>query len=532
MTAPADGGPVRLEDLRVGPVLAEGGEGRVHLLPRQPHLLYKAYLRPAPRDHLDALTAWPSSLGSGADRSRVRAGSAWPQAVVSYGGRAVGLLVPRAPRRFSVRHRDGHSRLASLSYLTADPGHRAAAYGLELPRPAGPERVGLVYALARLLDVFASAPEPVGHGDLSTKNVLWSLQRGPEVFVIDCDNAEIFARPVPGGGAPDGGGPEGAGLERTGSRRRAMTPNWDDPAVERGANPTLESDRYSLALIFLRVVGAANFPIQARQRAGGPVSVEFPVPAGAWSRALLDPDAPVWDLVARSLSVEQPASRPPASAWVTVLEGLLADMGAGAVAESVRQAQDGEEASGPRSDRRPTPGRVRPGGDPTPGADPGDVTVKPVAAPERAARSWSKVSPVPRYGAAPAGATPGPAPGPGAGGFVWRPVGPATPAPWSASSVPPVAPGAGGVGPGGGVTAPSAGRVVSGVAVWPEIRALLVRFARWWARIHLAMARALVTAGRRRAGLRSLAFCVVVDLALAVVVGIFGAMITAPLLGV
>ena len=38
---------------------------------------------------------------------------------------------------------------------------------------------------------------PVSHGDLSTKNVLWSLQRGPEVFVIDCDNCERFGPDVP-----------------------------------------------------------------------------------------------------------------------------------------------------------------------------------------------------------------------------------------------------------------------------------------------------------------------------------------------
>ena len=47
-----------------------------------------------------------------------------------------------------------------------------------------------------------------------------------------------------------------------------------------GGNPTLASDRYSLALIFLRVVGAANFPIQARQRQGGPITVDFAVPPG------------------------------------------------------------------------------------------------------------------------------------------------------------------------------------------------------------------------------------------------------------
>ena len=63
-----------------------------------------------------------------------------------------------------------------------------------------------------MLDAFETANPLAGHGDLSTKNVLWSLQRGPEVFVLDCDNCERF-------------GPDGRPLTTTG-RRRAMTPNW------------------------------------------------------------------------------------------------------------------------------------------------------------------------------------------------------------------------------------------------------------------------------------------------------------------
>src|SRR5258708_5603720 len=87
--------------------------------------------------------------------------------------------------------------------------------GGPLPAPVSPERLGLVYALAGVLEAFETAGSPVSHGDLSTKNVLWSLQRGPEVFVIDCDNCERFGsdlRPI-----------------SSGARRRAMTPNWDDP---------------------------------------------------------------------------------------------------------------------------------------------------------------------------------------------------------------------------------------------------------------------------------------------------------------
>jgi hypothetical protein len=195
--------------------------------------------------------------------------------------------------------------------------------------------VGLALALARLLAAFESGDPAIGHGDLSTKNVLWSLQRGPEIFVIDCDNSERFSR-------------DGSSLADP-HRRRAMTPNWDDPAVPRGSNPTELTDRYSLALIFLRIVGAANFPIQARQRSGDTVSVDFPVPPGPLASLLLDEANPVWDLCARGLSVRRPETRPPAAAWVPVLEAILA----------------------PR--RVPV----------SPAGDPGDVTIRPVPSPRR-----------------------------------------------------------------------------------------------------------------------------------------------------
>jgi len=335
------------DELRTGDLLAEGGEGQVFQLPLQPQLVYKRYRRPVPREQLESLVSWPSELGllDPDAAARVTATSAWPCSVVTGGsGEAIGLLMPRAPRRFALRHRDGNTRLASLSYLTSDPAQRAAAYGLLLPPPASAPRLGLVLALARLLAAFEAGEPVVGHGDLSTKNVLWSLQRGPEVFVIDCDNSERF---TPGG---DSLGPPG--------RRRAMTPNWDDPAVPRGGNPTRMSDRYSLALIFLRIFGAANFPMQARQRSGDMVSVDFPVPPGPLAGIRLDEANPLWELCARGLSVACPDSRPPAADWVPVIEAVLA--------------------------------RGRPRAASRPDSLPGDVQIRPVSAPRRRDQRWNR----------------------------------------------------------------------------------------------------------------------------------------------
>lgn len=463
--------------LRAGPLLAEGGEGRVYELLDQPGALYKAYRRHPPVAPLDALIAWRAELaGVRPDLAqRVAAASSWPTAVVTEPGAApgtaAGLLLPRAPRRFSLRHRDGQSRLATLSYLTTDPGQRAAAYGLSLPPPLSVERIGIVYALARLLEAFQAADPAIGHGDLSTKNVLWSLERGPEVYVLDCDSCERY-------------GADAAPLD-AGHRRRAMTPNWDDPAIPSGANPTLDSDRYSLGLIFLRVVGAAHFPVQARQRAGEGLTVELGVPAPVLKARCLAPGAPLWKVCARSLSAAEPGERPGATEWVGVLEELLDDLGASRVARSVWAAQGG----GAPSPVRPSTVQA-----------PGDVVVRPVEAAARPQRFERSLTPAPPRAD-------------------WR--GRGAPS-LSAAPVP-----AGGTGTGG-----PGGPALVMPTVSSQLRLGAARAASAWVALHRAMLRALFGRGTRRRGVGRLLGCAAVDFALLVVAAGLVGMLISPWLGI
>lgn len=457
-------------ELRAGPLLAEGGEGRVYELADEPGLLYKSYRRHPPADPLLSLVAWRDGLAATFPElaARVDAASAWPTAVVTEPGAApgtaAGLLMPRAPRRFSVRHRDGQVRLASLSYLTTDPAQRAAAYGLALPAPFSTERIGIVYALARLLEAFQAADPAIGHGDLSAKNVLWSLERGPEVFVLDCDSCERY-RSV---------GSETVACEAE-HRRRAMTPNWDDPAIPPGANPTLASDRYSLALIFLRVAGAAHFPVQSRQRRGEILAIDFGVPRRARS---LTADAPVWDLCARSLSTADPRARPGAGEWVGALEQILDDLGAMGTVRAVWAAQGGGAPAA--SPAHPVVGSVP------------DVTVRPVAVVRRG-RTESRRAPAP----APLRAEP------------WRGRG-STHAPVPTSS-------------------PSEASQPAG---WQELRAEGRRAARAWLGFHRAMLRALASPGRRRQGIARLVACLALDFVMLVAVAFGCAMLVSPWLGI
>jgi hypothetical protein len=468
---------VRLDGLRIGELLAEGGEGRVFELPLVPQLVVKCYRRPVAREFLDDIVAWPDGIGDAALARRVRAATAWPAATVLDSATprqaadfGVGVLLPRAPRRFALRHRDGTTRLATLSYLTADPAHRAVAYGLALPEPVGPSRLGLVYALARLLAAFECAAPAIGHGDLSTKNVLWSLQRGPEVFVLDCDNCERF-------------GPDGRPLTPAG-RRRAMTPNWDDPAVPAGSNPTLLSDRYSLALIFLRVVGAANFPMQARQRQGGPITVDFALPAGRFGEALLGPGAPLWALCERGLSMADPGGRPPAAEWVAALEAVLDTLGAAEVMRSVWAAQGGGVPSPAHEPARSSPQT--------------EVAIRPVLASPRPAPRWTLVPPL-------------------------APV-----APWRWAPRPAAASVTSAALSRGPVARPAAGGAPVAAQGW----AYVVQAVAWLVAIHRHAAITLWTSGHRADGLRRLALCGAVDLVVAVVGLFVVAMIVSPVLGI
>ena len=460
MTAPPrlSGPTVGIDELRVGELLAEGGEGRVFELPLQPHLVFKAYRRPASREFLEDLVAWPKQVATKELAGRVAAAAAWPASVVvDSDGAATGLLIPRAPRRFALRHRDGTTRLASLSYLTADPAHRALAYGLDLPGEVSPARIGVVYALARLLQAFESEAPAVGHGDLSAKNVLWSLQRGPEVFVIDCDNCDRF----------------GAGGEPLGpaDRRRAMTPNWEDPAVPGGSDPTLSSDRYSLALIFLRVVGAANFPVQSRQRQDPTVTIDFAVPSPLFRHPLLGPGAPVWDLCARGLSVSRARDRPSADAWVAALEAVLDSLGAAEVMRSVWAAQGGG--------RPAAAARIA-------SAPPWDVVIRPVPAAPR---------PRPRPAVVPVD----------------------TPAmlPWHR--------------PAAAVVAPDPAAAPN--PFLPIAAAQLRKAIAWWLQLHRHALAELMSADRRAAGVMAFGLCAVLDAVVGLVALFAVAMIVSPVLG-
>ena len=319
-------------------MVAEGGEGRVfEVLAGPPTMaarsVYKQLRCPRPLAEVTSLVAFPSLLASRSSPLAARAlsSSAWPVSSVvgDDPSVALGTVMPRAPSEFWLRHRDGTKRLATLSYLATDPERIAVAYGVLTPPPGAAERVALVYALARLLEAWQNEPPlpRVVHGDLSAKNVLWSLGPAPAVYVLDCDGASVTCGPDETGE----GVPEGAD-----GRPRATTPNWDDPALPPGSTPTRASDRYMLGITFLRLVGAAHFPLQGPQRSAEHVNVDLELPR-AWRKV---PDLPVlWELCERALSLADVEGRPSPGEWVAELEHALDVLSAPALGAVVREAQ-------------------------------------------------------------------------------------------------------------------------------------------------------------------------------------------------
>jgi hypothetical protein len=253
-----------------------------------------------------------------------------------------------------------------------------------------------------------------------------------------------------------------------------------------GSAPTEGSDRYALGLAFLRVVGAAHFPLQARQRTGEHVDVDLELPR-AWRK--LPGTVPLWHLCERSLSLVNACDRPHPSEWAGELEVLLDRLGSSGLAAAARTAQGDPRSLHPAA-AASLAGRLSPAGQlgagrhapPSPDGDSGgpavpDVTLWPVLR-HRAPSTWQLISTRPL------------APGPGAYGLT-------------------------GIG------------LVAGLTARQFARRLLVA----WGRAHVLAVSLLRSPGRRGHGLRRLAGVLLADVGAACVALFLVGMAVSPWIG-
>ncbi|HEX2143023.1 MAG TPA: hypothetical protein VHG10_00805 [Glycomyces sp.] len=221
--------PTGLDELGTLTKLADGGQGTVYRAARMPGELFKRYLDPSQlhvgelkrlirRIHLDERSQHA--------RETILRSTAWPTGVVLEDGKHLGMMMPEAPPRFSTRI-GGKSRLKELQFLIFEPKPMWSEVGL----PDRDQRRELVLSFVRLFKALHDADIIIG--DVSPRNLLWTLEPHPGVYAIDCDGFRVNGHPAP--------------------TPQAQTLDWVDPDQETG-RATFESDRYKLALLILRVL--------------------------------------------------------------------------------------------------------------------------------------------------------------------------------------------------------------------------------------------------------------------------------------
>ena len=280
--------PVDVAALALGHQLGQGGQGSVHQVLNKRinesaaeggwEVVYKEY-SPSVLPQLDtaALDTAAALLGrlSGAEGRWLCESTAWPAAVVQRQGQACGFLMRAVPDRFHftlqtlTNTNTGSRRLATMEYLLNDDAY-VTGIGLAV---SDHQRLLLLADLAATLDRLHRLGITVG--DVSPKNLLFSLAPEPECFLIDCDAMRLHGATV---------------------LPQAETPDWQVPRGEELA--TRASDVHKLALLAVRIFARD-------QTATDPTALASISPAlGNLARISLDPD---------------PARRPTAAAWAEQL---------------------------------------------------------------------------------------------------------------------------------------------------------------------------------------------------------------------
>lgn len=266
---------IQLSDLSLGRHIAQGSQGRIIELDDHPGTVAKLYrtrelglVDGRALAELVRIRGLVESEGLQVDHF-----AAWPHTVVLDGLRTAGFLMQRVHDPFLA----GFGPVTALAELglLVDTG--------DVRSPGIYERVLLMRALAAVMD--ALHRQGLVLGDLSPRNIAWSVSPIPRVMLLDCDGI----RPA----GEDGVLPP------------ADTRGWEDP-TNLGLPPTADSDRFKLALTIARVLtGDRNAAPALRP------DLTFAGQAGI----LVGPLTRLMDQAAGP-----PGLRPTASQWATVLD--------------------------------------------------------------------------------------------------------------------------------------------------------------------------------------------------------------------
>ncbi|GAA1071684.1 hypothetical protein [Tsukamurella spumae] len=269
-----------LERNRLGQLtkLAAGGQGTTYQAPRvhlgfADNVVYKEYKPDVLRGlNVPQLVSLPQFLldQPGAIALRLVTLCAWPCAVVEDQGRVTGFVMPLIPERFFIDMttvRGAQRRTAEFQHLL-NSAEYLAQRGISITES---DIYRLIAAVADALTFLHSLGIAVG--DMSPKNLMFTVQPEPAVYFIDTD-----AMRVRGNSVAD----------------QVESPGWSVPNGEELG--TAFSDRYKLGLLALRLLC-------------GDHDVSDP------GRLPADVPADIAGLIQRSLSVT-PTARPAPSDWI------------------------------------------------------------------------------------------------------------------------------------------------------------------------------------------------------------------------
>jgi hypothetical protein len=270
---------VELSTLQLGKELGSGGQATVYELVGSSEVV-KLYHDHVPRDgaRLAELIDWRTGLPD-QGRNRLDAATCWPTQVVTEGGNAVGCKMPRLPDSFLVRLSTGLVRPREFQYLSRPAD--AAKLGIAHPDDAAVMK--LCQSYASVLDVLER--NGAAFGDISMRNLLWTVEPEPAVRLIDCDGACLTGR------SP--------------ALTPVVTGGWEDHS-QRHSTPDRHSDRYKLAL----VIGRALFGDPDMRPAPG--QPEFDAVAARLGTELVS-------LFERSMSGPR-ETRPAPADWIAALD--------------------------------------------------------------------------------------------------------------------------------------------------------------------------------------------------------------------
>ena len=229
---------LELKSIGILDKIGQGGQGVVYRAPNvktvfSPTMVFKEYKPDALASlDVDALMAMPEFLESlpFRDGAKLIEIASWPCRIVKDNGRVKGFVMPGIPDDFSTDFwtAKGSSRVAAeIQHLLNPP--QVLADRFRENAISERQKYALLRKAASSLGFLHERGVCVG--DISPKNLLFSLNGAPAVYFIDCDAMRV----------------KGVSLTH-----QLETPGWEVPKGEERA--TVYSDRYKLGLLALRLI--------------------------------------------------------------------------------------------------------------------------------------------------------------------------------------------------------------------------------------------------------------------------------------